>query len=259
MNRETQAEQDRENPQPTGHKANDAFDDLPLPAIEMDSSGVVTRANRATLALHPPERGKLVGKMVWDFMAADEKDPSFAAYCESIETGAAPEMVRRSLYDRSGSFRTYDLHRRMIHDESGTPAGMRVIFVDVTDQVKALEAAHRTRLWLESILESVCEAVIVTDSVGFIREANPAALKLLGANHGELAGMLIEDGMPVASYTSSDRTSLHFTCSLESPSKGRATVLDRTQKEIEVEVSTSPIFEKETGSTIGVVYVLRVI
>lgn len=256
MNRTPLADQNGGSP-PKANDAADAFDDLPLPAIEMDSSGVVTRANRATLALHPPERGELVGKMVWDFMAADEKDPSFAAYCESIETGAEPEVVRRSLYDRSGKFRTYELYRKLTRGETGAPVGMRVIFVDVTDQGKALEAANRTRLWLESILESVCEAVLVTDSVGFIREANPASQKLLGASEGELAGMLIEEGMPVVSYTSSQRTTLHFTCSLESPSRGVATILDRAQKQIEVELSTSPIFEKESRSTIGVVYVLR--
>ena len=88
----------------TASTANDPIDELPLPCIEMDAFGVVTRANRATMALHPPERGELVGKMVWDFMAADEKDPSFAAYCSTMEAGAEPEVVRRSLYDRSGHF-----------------------------------------------------------------------------------------------------------------------------------------------------------
>ncbi len=153
----------------------------------MDSSGVVTRANRATLALHHPERGELVGKMAWDFMAADEKDPSFAAYCSAIETGEELEVVRRSLYDRSGKFRTYELYRKLLHGESGTAAGMRVIFVDVTDQVKTLDAANRATLWLESILESVCEAVIVTDSVGFIREANPT-VSAAGREPGRVGG-----------------------------------------------------------------------
>ncbi len=257
MNRTTLAEQNGGNAQPKVNNAADAFDDLPLPAIEMDANGVVTRANRATLALHPPERGELVGKMVWDFMAADEKDPSFAAYCSTIATGEEPEVVRRSLYDRSSKFRTYELYRKLMHDESGAPAGMRVVFVDVTEQAKAQEAADRSRLWLASILESMGEAVLVTDSVGFIRKVNPAAQKLLGASEDELTGMVIEEGMPVTRYTSGERTTLHFTCSLESPSRGVATVIDRARKQIEVELSTSPIFEKETRSTIGVVYVLR--
>jgi PAS domain S-box-containing protein len=237
--------------------ATDTIDELPLPYIEMDAFGVVTRVNRATMALHPPERGELVGKLAWDFMAADEKDPSFAAYCSTIEAGAEPEVVRRSLYDRSGKFRTYELYRKLMRDESGAAAGMRVIFVDVTEKVKALEEAHRTRLWLESIMESVCEAVIVTDSVGFIRKANPAAGKLLKASQGELAGMLIEEGLPITACAGGNRSELQFTSWLEAPSRGAATVLDRERKEIRVELSTSPIFDKESRSTTGVVYILR--
>lgn len=257
MKQTPKAEQEQANTRPSSKRVADAFDDLPLPAIEMDPNGMVTRANRATVALHPLERGELVGKIVWDFLAADEKDPSLADYCSTFESGTEPMVVRRSLYDSSGTFRTYDLYRKLMHNETGAPTGMRVIFVDVTEQVKALELAQRAQLWLESILDSATEAVIITDSVGFIREVNPAAQELLGANRGELAGMLIEEGMPVANYCSSEGTGLHFTCSLVSPSKGVATMLDRSQNKFEVELTTSPIFEKETKSTIGVVYILR--
>jgi PAS domain S-box-containing protein len=257
VNPTPQAEDTREKLEKAASIATDPIDDLPLPYIEMDAFGVVTRANSATMALHPPERGELVGKMVWDFMAADEKDPSFAAYCSTMEAGAEPEVVRRSLYDRSGQFRTYELYRKLMRDERGAAAGMRVIFVDVTEQVKALDEAHRTRLWLESIMESVCEAVIVTDSVGFIRKANPAADKLLRASPGELAGMLIEEGLPITACAGGNRSELQFTSWLEASSRGAATVLDRERKEIQVELSTSPIFDKETRSTTGVVYILR--
>ena len=257
MNPVPLAKDAREKPQTAASLATDAIDDLPLPYIEMDASGVVTRVNRATMALHPPERGELVGKMAWDFMAADEKDPSFAAYCTTMEAGAEPEVVRRSLYDRSGQFGTYELYRKLMRDESGAAAGMRVIFVDVTEKVMALDEAHRTRLWLESIMESVWEAVIVTDSVGFIRQANPAAGKLLKASPEELAGMLIEEGLPITECAGGNRSELQFTSWLESPSRGAATVLDRERKGIRVELSTSPIFDKETRSTTGVVYILR--
>lgn len=257
MNPVPQAEDTRENLQTAASLATDPIDDLPLPYIEMDAFGVVTRANRATMALHPPERGDLVGKMVWDLMAADEKDPSFAAYCSTMEAGAEPEVVRRSLYDRSGQFRTYELYRKLIRDERGAGAGMRVIFVDVTERLKTLEEAHRARLWLESIMESVWEAVIVTDSVGFIRMANPAAEKLLKASQGELVGMLIEEGLPITACAGGNRSELQFNNWLQFPSRGAATVLDRERKEIRVELSTSPIFDKETRSTTGVVYILR--
>ena len=33
------------------------IDELPLPYVEIDAHGIVTRANRATLAVHHPEQG----------------------------------------------------------------------------------------------------------------------------------------------------------------------------------------------------------
>jgi PAS domain S-box-containing protein len=212
----------------------DPIDELPLAYIEMDVHGIITRANRAARTLHPLDRGELVGKLAWDFMAADEKDPSFAAYCTTIVTGEAPAVVRRSLYDRSGEFRTYELHRRLVRDGDGIPAGMRMLFVDVTEAKKALEEAQRTRLQLQSVMESMG-----------------------GWKAAELTGRLIEEGVPILAYLSGERSELDFKLSLEGRTKGLATILDRNRREMHVEIGTSPVSEKETGSTTGVVLVLR--
>jgi PAS domain S-box-containing protein len=93
--------------------------------------------------------------------------------------------------------------------------------------------------------------------VGFIRSINPAAEALLGWKAAELAGMPIEEGLPIESYLSGDRTELPFTRSLEGPTEGVATVLDHDRCALKLEIKTSPIFDKETGATTGVVLVLR--
>ena len=222
--------------------AMDPFDALPLPYIEIDTRGIITRVNHAVLARHPLERGELIGRIAWDLMAADEKDPSFAAYCLALESGEEPEAVRRSLYDRSGQFRTYE---------------MRMLCVDVTETRKELEDARRRNAKLESVIESMCTAVLVTDAVGFIRSANPAAEELLGWQTSELRGVSIEEGFPVLAYLGGGRSELTFSMALEGPSKGLATVLDRQRREVHIELGTSPILDKETGTTIGVVLVLH--
>ncbi len=237
--------------------AMDPIDALPLPYIEIDARGIITRANRASRALHNLEFGQLVGKMAWDFVAPDQKDTSFAAYCSALLSGERPEVVRRSLYDRSGQFRTYEMHRSLVRDAEGNPAGMRMLLVDVSETTKALEEAGSKNVWLESIIDSICEAVFVTDAVGFIRCANPAAETLLGCKASDLTGMSIEEGLPLLAYLSGACTDLKFTMALEGPTKGMATILDRDRREMNVEIGTSPIFDKENGSTTGVVFILR--
>lgn len=235
----------------------DPYDALPLPYIEMDAQGVITRANRATRELHPHELGALIGRIAWELMATDEKDPSFAAFCSTLESGKEPEAVCHALFDRSGYFRSYEMHRNLIRDAEGRPCGMRMLCVNVTAARKELENAQRKSARLESVIDSMREGVIVTDAVGFIRSANPAAEELLGWQTQELRGVSIEDGMPVLAYLGDDRTELTFTMALEGPSKGIATTLDRERREVHVGLGTSPILDKETGTTIGVVFELH--
>ncbi len=251
MNRVAQAE--AEDAPAREQSAMDSFDVLPLPYIEIDTRGIITRANRAAFELRPHEGGELIGKTAWDMMAADEKDPSFAAYCSMLESGEEPEVVCRSLYDRSEQFRAYEMHRSLMRDAEGNPCGMRMLCVDVTESRKALEDARRRSARLESVIDSMCEAVIITDTVGFIRSANRAAGALLGWQSSELRGVSIEEGLPILAYLGGERLELTFTMALEGCTKGIATTLDRRRQEIHIGIGTSPVFDKETGTTIGVV------
>lgn len=240
-----------------GKSCVDCINELPLPYIELDRHGVITRANRATLALHPVERGELIGQTAWNLVASDEKDPSFASYCLALESGEDPEPVLRSLYDRTGQFRTYEMHRSLLRDAEGTPCGMRMMCIDVSEEKKALEAARRQNEWLESVLNSMSEAIVVTDAVGFIRSANTAAENLLGWQATELEGIPIEEGLPIVAFLPGGGEACTFTQWLKGPLKGIATVRNRGQEEIDVKLGVSPIIDKENGSTGGVVLLLR--
>ena len=110
------------------------IDHLPLPYVEMDAQGILTRANRATLALHHPEQGELIGKSGWDLLAIDEKNRSTAAFLSLMASGEEPPVICRSIFDRSGKFRTYEIHRSIIRTTGGKPAGVRMIFMDVTER-----------------------------------------------------------------------------------------------------------------------------
>ena len=235
----------------------DAIDELPLPYMEMDSMGIITHANRATMALHPMEQGALIGRMAWELMATDEKEQSCAAYLSLMESGEDPPTVLRSLYTRHGEFRTYELHRSLIRDGDGQPAGMRMVCVDATQARRELEAAQRARAWLESIVASLADAVIVTDALGFIRAVNPAAEALVGWKAQELIGKLIEKALPLLHYSSESGCQLNFTMALEGNSKGIATILCREDRPVRMEITTSPIIDKATGFTTGVVSISR--
>jgi PAS domain S-box-containing protein len=233
------------------------IDELPLPYVEIDAGGIITRANRAARALQHPRQGELIGMTGWDLMAIDEKEFSSAAFLSYMVSGQDPPVMHRSIFDRSGRFRTYEFHRSLIHDPEGKPAGMRMVFVDVTESKKALEDARRDRQWLESAMSSMPLAVILTDILGVVRSSNPAAEELSGFTARELTGKVIEEAMPILAYESLDGVTFDRREVIERRSKGIATLLSRDGKEVKVEIGTSPILDKDTGAVSGVAAILR--
>ena len=210
------------------------IDELPLPYVEIDAHGLITRANRATLALHHPEQGELIGKSGWDLMAVDEQDRSSAAFLSHMESGEDPPVMTHSIFDRSGSFRTYEFHRSLMRDVVGKPAGMRMVCVDVTETARALEEARSAQHWLESAIASLAEAVILTDILGVIQSVNPAAEALTGWSAPGLIGKTVDELLPAQAFPpGSSAFSIFAPCS--------------TAHAKEPPVS-SPAIEKKSGS-----------
>jgi PAS domain S-box-containing protein len=235
----------------------DVLDQLPLPYIEIDARGIITRANRATLALHPAEQGELIGRTAWEFLPFDEGKPACEAFCSLMESGHEPPVGYSSLYDRSGQFRTYEVFGSLMHDACGRTTGMRMLGVDVTEERKAHQEAQRDRLWLERVIASLADAVIVTDPLGYIRMVNPAAEELTGWKAAELNNKVIDQVLPLVKVACAEETQPIFTMALEGYKKGILVLLDHERRELCVEIGSSPILNRESDSTEGVVTVLR--
>jgi len=233
------------------------IDELPLPYVEIDARGVITRANRAARALHHPEQGELIGMTGWTLMAMDEKEFSSAAFHSQMASGEEPPVMRRSIFDRSGRFRTYEFHRSLMRDPEGRPAGMRLVFADVTESKTALDDTQHEQHWLESALSSLPDAVVLTDTLGVIRFVNPAAEELSGFATNVLAGKVIDEAMPMLAYEALDGTALDRRTAIEKRCSGIASLLARDGKKVKVEMKTSPIIDQQSGSISGVAAIIR--
>jgi PAS domain S-box-containing protein len=233
------------------------IDDLPLPYLEVDRNGFITRANRATYALHSHAHGSLIGRMAWEAMASDEMMASFAAFCSLLESGEVPSVVRRNIFVSSGQFRTFELHRSLVLDEAGKPNGMRMIGIDVTESAKALEEARSTALWLQSVGASIPEPVLVTDAMGLIRSVNPAAEAFFGWPPNTVCGKLVEQVLPLALDAPLPNPPIDFNRALEAPQRIRLTLLEGQSQPVLVELASSPIADAQTGHLAGVVWLLH--
>lgn len=228
------------------------LDELPLPYLELDSNGVITCANRVARAMHPTEQGSLIGMLAWEAMPTDEQQQSYAAYLSLIESGAEPGPVQRNVYVNSGEFRVFEMHRRMIRNDEGKSVGMRILSLDVTEWACKMEEMRRENRWLECSLESAPEAVIISDTMGFIQRFNPSAEALLGWTAAEVVGQLIEEAVRVIAYSSPEGDEFSHAITVERRTHGIGTVLRKNGQQLRLLINTSPIIDTN-GTAIGVV------
>jgi PAS domain S-box-containing protein len=137
-----------------------------------------------------------------------------------MSSGVEPPITRRSLYS-NGEFRTYELHRTLIRDAEGRPKGVRAVTFDVTETQIAHEEAHRAHMWLESVVHSMSEAIVITDALGFIRSVNPATEALFGWRAAELEGKVVEKAFPLLAYSSESSKTLTFNMALANAARCR--------------------------------------
>lgn len=233
------------------------LDNLPVAYLEANAHGVIIRVNRLRRSLHSAETGDIVGKFLWDLEPAGDREASRAAYLESMQSDGPMSVIRRSIYGGDGRFHTFEIRRSYILDENGKVAGIRSMTLDVTEAERAHQQAHQAQQWLESVVDSILEAVIVTDALGFVRSVNPAAEQLFGYTAGELTGRPIEKGLPILCFEDTNAARLNFSMTLDKSTKAIATMLNRERQAVKVEISTSPIIDREHGYAVGVVSVWR--
>ena len=230
---------------------------LPVAYSEVDAGGIIRMVNEAACRLFGTEMEELVGRPVWEFVPSAHAAHDRAEFPAMIDANVDPPVIRRSLYTPEGGFRVHEIHRRMLRDEDGNAIGVSSAMIDVSELEFAHEETRRAKLWLESVVEAIPQAVIVTDSLGFVRFANPSAERVTGWTALELVGHQIEKGMPMLRAVSTSGRKLSFRTALEEIWNGDVEILNREGQTVSTWLSVCPILEKETGYTNGVVVVFR--
>lgn len=234
-------------------------DELPVAYVEVNAEGVIVCANQVARRMHDPALGEITGKTIWDLIPPQEREASRLAFESLMQTGDEPQAILRSIYTRQ-EYRVHEIHRRLIFDGEGKPIGVRSVTFDVTEMETARKAAQQSKDWMESILDSMSEAVLVTDALGFVRYLNPAGEQLTGWSRDEITGMIVEEALPLVSYRSDQPDEvgeLNFRMTVDHKWKGTLVVLDHARNELALEMSTSPLLDRNNHFTTGVIGVMR--
>ncbi|MGH2720743.1 MAG: PAS domain-containing sensor histidine kinase, partial [Actinomycetota bacterium] len=86
---------------------------------------------------------------------------------------------------------------RPIRDEEGRLRGAAVVFRDLTEHKRAVEAMERSEARRTAVLASIAEGVAITDPDGLVTLVNPALEAMAGVTLDEAAGRPLSDVFPV--------------------------------------------------------------
>jgi PAS domain S-box-containing protein len=155
------------------------FEEAPVAYHELNVEGVVQRVSNAECKLLEYSREEMLGKHICEFVAPYEKDECLQRFAAKVR-GQLP-VARTLRYYRTKSNRdiAVEIYDHLIRDPSGEIIGIRSALIDVTTQVKHEAALKENQLWLDSVFQSIPQAIVILDSLGLVKQINPCAENLL--------------------------------------------------------------------------------
>lgn len=163
------------------------FEDAPIAYHEIDTDGVILDVNRAKCQLLGYSPEELIGRHIWDFVAADQRQACRDAITKKVDRQQPGSILTREYRRSDGSYVWLEIREKLIENVQGEVIGILSALIDITERLK-LESEIRNQLdWMRFVFRSTSKAVITTDALGNISLMNPAAETLTG--HGESDGL----------------------------------------------------------------------
>jgi PAS domain S-box-containing protein len=117
----------------------------------------------------------------------DERAEVLAKLKQCIETGE-PYIGEYRMMTRSGEYRWFHDEGVLVSDEHGSPLMQQGVLFDITLRVESEKRFEIQHAQLEALIESLREAVAITDNTGVIRRINAEFERLFGYSAEEVAG-----------------------------------------------------------------------
>jgi len=160
--------------------------------ITTDASGRVTLLNPLAEILTGWTVREAVGRPVEDvfhIIDQDTRQPSLVPVMETLTKGTQHGLAGHTiLVARDGSESTVADSCAPIREGDGPVAGAVLVFRDVTEEDAARLALRDQQFYTRSLIESSIDALMTTDPVGIISDANRQMEMLTGCTRDELIG-----------------------------------------------------------------------
>lgn len=150
-----------------------------------DEAGVILMANDTAVRMFGETRELMIGRNVFEFVKPEETTELERIVEEAITSGASNGMLHLHLPGGGRPLVEYSTARFM-------PKRYLTIAYDVTERERAAKSVAEKEALFRGVFENANDAMLITDDLGVIRDANRAAAALTNRSLPELIGMSVE-------------------------------------------------------------------
>ena len=227
--------------------------------VSTDLQGFINSWNIGAEKLFGISKDKAIGQHIRIVYPKEKHANLQKQIFEPLNAKGFHELRVRMLRKSGTSFHAH-LSLSLQHDKNNTPIGIIAYAMDITSQVLAEKALKISEKNLETTLNSIADAVIVTDTEQHITRMNPIAEQLTGWSLTEVAGKPIESVFLMAARKS-DETVINPVAQTIIEKKiikqlPTSNLITRTGLILQITASAAPIIDNNNQLT-GVILVFH--
>ena len=233
------------------------FEEAPVAYHEIDTHGVIRDVNRAQCELLGYSPEQMIGRPIWDFVAAENQQAARDAIAGKVARMFPPSVVTREFRRSDGNYLWVEIHDKLIENGEGEVIGVRSALLDVTERLQLEAEIRKQSDWIRFAFKSTARGIVTADALGNINLMNPAAEALTGWSHEEAVGRSLEKVCRLE-RDSGEPVDL-MSCVLAEPAQSNPTrnfvMIDRAGESQAVSWTVSPIWNDDeviVGATLVV-------
>jgi len=147
---------------------------------EIDAEGVIRNVNQAECQLLGYSSSELIGRHIWEFVAAEHQQAARDAIARKIAREQPVATLTREYRRRDGNYIWLEIHENLIENCQGEVVGIRSALLDITERYHFDSKIQKRLDWMRFVLHSVATAIVTADALGNIDFMNPAAEAITG-------------------------------------------------------------------------------
>jgi len=236
-------------------KAQKYLDVAGVMMIILDSSGKVTLINKKGCEILGYPEEEIIGKNWLDsFLPRRFREKEKENFKKLIESEFdRPEYSEGFILTKNGNERIILWHSTLLTDDGHNVIGVLSSGEDITEGKLAQEKLQTEKAYLDELIESAPEAIVITDKKGRVFRVNPEFTRIFGYPAEEAVGRLIDD-LVAPEYYHAAASAITKKVSLEGERVGLETVRRRKDGSLfHVSLLVSPII---TGGKVEAVYAI---